>query len=68
VTQVSPDGPKTPAVEGTSDSDTAGTSGPKPEYPDPDDDDDELEREMLAAFEGGGYDSQVEADAAAENG
>ncbi|KAJ5941148.1 hypothetical protein N7516_001316 [Penicillium verrucosum] len=66
--QVSPDLPKTPVVEGASDSDTAGTSGPKPEYPDPDDDDDELEREMLAAFEGGGYDSQAEADAAAENG
>ncbi|KAJ9481819.1 hypothetical protein VN97_g11643 [Penicillium thymicola] len=66
--QVSPDLPKTPVVEGASDSDTAGTSDPKPEYPHPDDDEDELEREMLAAFEGGGYDSQVEADAAAENG
>lgn len=68
IDQVSPDRPKTPVVEGASDSDTAGTSGPKPDYPDPDDDDDELEREMLAAFEGGGYDSQAEADAAAENG
>ncbi|KAJ5950792.1 uncharacterized protein N7479_009205 [Penicillium vulpinum] len=67
--QVSPDRPQTPLVEGVSDSETAGTSsGPKADYPDPDDDDDELEREMLAAFEGGEYDSQAEADAAAENG
>jgi RNA polymerase II subunit A-like phosphatase len=65
--QISPD-PKAPVVEGVSDSDTAGTIGPKADYPDPDDDDDELEREMLAAFEGGGYDSQAEAEAAAENG
>ncbi|KAG0155149.1 hypothetical protein PDIDSM_722 [Penicillium digitatum] len=67
--QVSPDLPKTPVVEGVSDSETAGTgSALRADYPDPDDDDDELEREMLAAFEGGGYDSQAEADAAAENG
>ncbi|KAJ5793611.1 NLI interacting factor [Penicillium paradoxum] len=57
-------------LDGESDSETVGTSSaPKSSYPeDPDDDEDELEREMLAAFEGGGYDSQVEADAAAENG
>ncbi|KAJ5382730.1 hypothetical protein N7517_000641 [Penicillium concentricum] len=65
--QISPALPKTP-VEGVSDTETAGTSGPKADYPDPDDDDDELEREMLAAFEGGGYDSQAEADTAAEKG
>ncbi|OQE41234.1 hypothetical protein PENCOP_c005G03751 [Penicillium coprophilum] len=66
--QVSPDIPQTPVVEGVSDTETAGTSGPKADYPDPDDDDDELEREMLAAFEGGGYDPQAEADTAAEKG
>lgn len=57
-------------VDEESDSETVGTSSaPKSSYPeDPDDDDDELEREMMAAFEGGGYDSQAEADAAAENG
>ncbi|KAJ5188574.1 NLI interacting factor [Penicillium cf. griseofulvum] len=65
--QISPD-LKTPVVEGVSDLETAGTIGSKADYPDPDDDDDELEREMLAAFEGGGYDSQAEAEAAAENG
>ncbi|KAJ5338569.1 NLI interacting factor [Penicillium brevicompactum] len=32
------------------------------------DDEDELEREMLAAFEGGEYDSQAEEDATAETG
>ncbi|KAJ5827068.1 hypothetical protein N7447_003831 [Penicillium robsamsonii] len=66
--QVSLGLPETPVVEGVSDTETTGTSGPKADYPDPDDDDDELEREMLAAFEGGGYDSQAEADPAAENG
>ncbi|KAJ5577191.1 NLI interacting factor [Penicillium sp. DV-2018c] len=58
-------------IDEESDSETAGTSSAPPNdtYPeDPDDDDDELEREMLAAFEGGGYDSQAEADVAAENG
>ncbi|KAJ5095391.1 hypothetical protein NUU61_004747 [Penicillium alfredii] len=38
-------------------------------YPeDPAEDDDELEREMLAAFEDGDYDSAAEEEAAAENG
>lgn len=38
-------------------------------YPeDPADDEDELEREMLAAFEGGGYDEKAEGDIAEENG
>lgn len=35
---------------------------------DPADDDDELEREMLAAFEGGDFDDRTEEDIAAENG
>lgn len=38
-------------------------------YPeDPVDDADELEKEMMAAFEDGGYDAKAEADIAAENG
>ncbi|KAL1973917.1 hypothetical protein VTN31DRAFT_5477 [Thermomyces dupontii] len=47
------------------DPDAAGGDG----YPeDPDDDDDALEREMLAAFEDGGYDQTTEDEVAAENG
>lgn len=45
------------------------TQGRDEGYPeDPDDDDDELEREMLAAFEDGNFDSKAEEDVAAENG
>lgn len=52
------------------DAEKAGTSQGRDEgYPeDPDDDDDALEREMLAAFEDGNFDSKAEEDVAAENG
>lgn len=56
--------------EEEADAEKAGTNRDQDEgYPeDPDDDDDELEREMLAAFEDGDYDSKSEEDVAAENG
>ncbi|KAL4810259.1 hypothetical protein BDV18DRAFT_130608 [Aspergillus unguis] len=42
---------------------------PDAHYPeDPVEDDDELEREMMAAFEDGGYDSQAEEEIGEENG
>lgn len=52
------------------DAEKTGTSQGRDEgYPeDPDDDDDALEREMLAAFEDGNFDSKAEEDVAAENG
>ncbi|CAG7918370.1 unnamed protein product [Penicillium olsonii] len=50
-----------------SESETVDTSQKASHTEDPDDED-ELEREMLAAFEGGEYDSQVEDDAPAESG
>lgn len=52
------------------DAEKAGTNRDRDQgYPeDPDDDDDALEREMLAAFEDGDYNSQAEEDIAAENG
>lgn len=50
-----------------SESETVDTSQKVSHTEDPDDED-ELEREMLAAFEGGEYDSQVEDDAPAESG
>lgn len=52
------------------DAEKAGTDRDRDQgYPeDPDDDDDELEREMLAAFEDGDYNSKAEEDIAAENG
>ncbi|KAJ6018958.1 hypothetical protein N7499_009865 [Penicillium canescens] len=56
-----PSGPQ----EDESDSETLGG---RDQNADPDDDDDELEREMLAALEGGAYDPQAEEDIAAENG
>ncbi|CAG8238862.1 unnamed protein product [Penicillium salamii] len=49
-------------------SETVGGSSQKASHAEDPDDEDELEREMLAAFEGGEYDSQVEDDATAESG
>jgi RNA polymerase II subunit A-like phosphatase len=67
--EASSDRPQPMVMEGEdSGSETVGSSQKTGQLGDPDDDEDELEREMLAAFEGGGYDSQLEEDVTAENG
>lgn len=61
-----PDEPGDNDVDVDMDESVKREAGPGPE--DPAEDDDELEREMLAALEGGDYDSKAEEDIAAENG
>ncbi|KAI9369362.1 hypothetical protein BJX61DRAFT_151699 [Aspergillus egyptiacus] len=62
--------PETPDVAfPETEEEAAASRQPDAAYPeDPADEDDELEREMLAAFEKGSFDSQAEEDVGAENG